>query len=120
MNEGARIEFHLKNESNEVAMVGDKIRRNPIVKDEFPLEGTITEITLNNPARGTEAGIVLDNMYSIPLMQVGDFSLVYTDSKQNTKGSSVNDLLNRASGTKSYGNTYEEANNIVRNNFTHE
>lgn len=105
--EGARIEFHLRNESDEIAMIGDKIRRNPIVADNFPLEGKITGITLNNPARGTEAGIVLNDEFNIPLQQVGDFSLVYSESPYLPKRPSVSELLEQASGDKNEPHGYQ-------------
>lgn len=98
--EGARIEFHLRNESGEIAMVGNKIRRNPIVQDEFPLEGEITSIVLNNPVNGTEAGIMLDNEFSIPLQQVGNFELVFSESSYLPKRPSISELLDSATGNK--------------------
>lgn len=99
--EGARIEFHLRNENNEIAMMGDRIERNPIVKDDYPLQGVLTGITLNDPVHGTAAGIILDGEHNIPLQQVGDFKLVYSESSYLPKRpSSLSSLFARATGDK--------------------
>lgn len=105
-----RIDFHITNEDGVMAFVGDRIRRDPIVKDDMPLEGIITDIYLASVRDNRQAGITFDSKYDISLDKVCDFEVItrgrvydLTVNRRNRDSgskSSINDLLSRAEGNK--------------------
>lgn len=88
------VGYHLKNSRGDIALVGDKIRRNPERKDTMPLECVITNIHLINCV----FSVTLDEAYNVPLRYLGDFDLVEPTRQNQRKQTSVSNLLEAATG----------------------